>query len=127
MIKFLIRIVLNIVFTALLLFAVHKYSNGWFSVDSTKYDVYLTFWFLAVVFFVLNTVLKRILKIVTLPLKLLTFWLFSILLNILILYIFKYVVNVGEFDMHVELGTILQVVILSFFLMIPNLLAKLFK
>ncbi len=118
---------INIIFTGLLLFAVNKYSNGRFVVESTKYDPYLTFGFLAIVLFICNTILKKILKIITLPLKWLTLGLFSLILNIIILYIFKIFINSGDFGMTIALGTTLQVLIFSFFLTLPGLLAKLFK
>lgn len=125
--NFIVRVVLTIIFTALLLWSVDKYSEGRFWVTSSKYDIYLTFGFLAVAFFVCNTILKKILKVVTLPLRVLTLWLFSLVLNMAILYIFKYVVNMGDFGMEVHLWDRVQVFILSFLLMIPHLLAKLFK
>ncbi len=104
-IHLLVRYMLTIIFTAIILWAVDQYSGQtvgeistkWFFVETTKYDPYLTFGFLAVVLFICNTILKKILQILTLPLRRLTLGLFSFVLNVLILYIFQYIINTGDF------------------------------
>jgi putative membrane protein len=98
---------------------VHKYSGGlfwpdeWFLVKATQYDVFLTFGILAVVFRLINNVGKYILKILTLPLRFITLGLFSLVLNMLIMYIFEFVVNNYSIWVIIHLWTLVQVFVLS--------------
>ena len=85
-------------------------------------EVYLLIWF---VFWVLDEVVKKIVKILTLPLNLLTLGLFSILVNVWFIYIFKYVVNNYFASLaNVSVGTFIQVLLVSILIYILNLLLK---
>lgn len=113
MIRAIIRLCSFILFNALVLYLIHSYSPWWFEIISTQYNVYITFLFLAVLFFVTNTILKQILKLVTFPLKYLTLGLSTLFLNIFVIYLFEYIVNKWEFGIEVHLGTIQQVFLMS--------------
>lgn len=111
--KLLRRLIVSVLVYGVMLFLVHKYSWGWFWVEATQYDVFLTFGILAAVFWLINNVGKFVLKILTIPLKYLTLGLFSLVLNMLVIYIFEFLVNNSAMWVMVHLGTIVQVFILS--------------
>ena len=111
--KFLRHLLFSIIIYGIMLYIVHKYSEWWFWVEATQYDVFVTFWILAVVFWVINNVVKVVLKILTIPLKYITFGLFSLVLNVLMIYIFEFLVNNSTMGVIVHLWTIVQVFLLS--------------
>jgi putative membrane protein len=117
------NLIINVVINWVILYIVHKY-NLWFKVQATRYDVYMTFIILWFVFWFFNFILKRILKILTLPLKILTFGLSSIIINVLVIYLFEYVVNNYNFGILISLWTVLQVLVLSFIITLSYLLVK---
>ncbi|MFZ2150584.1 MAG: phage holin family protein [Candidatus Absconditicoccaceae bacterium] len=119
------NLIINVVINGVILYFIHKYDLG-FKVQATRYDVYMTFLILGFVFWFFNFILKRILKILTLPLKILTFGISSLIINVLVIYIFEYVVNTYgvEFGIVVSLGTVLQVLVLSFIITLSYLLIK---
>jgi len=122
--KLLRRLIVSVLVYGVMLYVIHKYSWGWFWVEATQYDVFLTFGILAAVFWLVNNVGKVILKILTVPLKYLTLWLFSLVLNILVIYIFEFLVNNSTMWVVVHLGTIVQVFILSLVVTIIAFLIK---
>lgn len=113
MIRFIVKLVLYVIFNAVLLYLISFYLPDWFSVSSTEYTVYITFLFLAIVFFLSNTVLKKILKIVTFPLKYLTLWLSTLLVNVFVLYVFEYIINTGDFGIEVVLWSLKTTFVMS--------------
>lgn len=119
------NLIINVVINWVILYFIHKY-DLWFKVQATRHDVYMTFLILWFVFWFFNFILKRILKILTLPLKILTFGISSLIINVLVIYIFEYVVNTYgvEFWIIVSLGTVLQVLVLSFIITLSYLLIK---
>ncbi len=128
--KILKRLIVSVLVYWVMLYVIHKYSwgwfwpNEWFWVMATKYNVYLTFGILAAVFWLINNVGKYILKILTIPLKYLTLGLFSLVLNVLVLYIFEFLVNNADIWVVVHLGTIIQVFILSLVVIIIAFLIR---
>ena len=98
--------------------------DSWFSVTATQYNEFLTFGILAAIFWVVNGIVKGILKVLTLPLRLLTLWLFSLVLNMLMIYIFEFVVNNYSMWVVIHLWTIVQVFILSLLVTIITFLVK---
>jgi len=116
--KWLFWILKSLLFSILIygvfLFALHQYTNWWFWVEATEYDIFLTFVLLAILFWIINTIVKGILKILSLPLTYLTFWSFTLVLNVLLLYIFEYVVNWLWLWIVVNLWNFVQVVLMSF-------------
>lgn len=111
--KFLRHLLFSIIIYGIMLYIVHKYSEGWLWVEATQYDVFLTFWILAVVFWLINNVVKVVLRILTIPLKYITFGLFSLVLNVLMIYIFELLVNNSNVGVVIHLWTIVQVFLLS--------------
>ncbi|HBB03760.1 TPA: hypothetical protein DCZ39_02525 [Patescibacteria group bacterium] len=76
-------------------------------------DTYIIFGILGIVFWLINSVLKKILNILTLPVRLVTLGLSSLLLNIIVLYIFEQTVNYLDLGIMVQLGTLIQTFVLS--------------
>ena len=77
-------------------------------------DLWLVILCLWAVFWLLNSPVKKILTLVSIPVNVLTLGLFSLVINMLIFYLFAGVIN-SYFspDISVQLGTLLQVFILS--------------
>ena len=111
--KFIRHLLLSILFYWIALYLIHKYSDGWLIIQATQYNVFLTFGILAAIFWVVNNVVKVILRVLTIPLKYLTLWLFSLVLNMLMMYVFEYLVNNSSVWVIIHLWTIVQVFILS--------------
>ena len=122
--KLIRRLIVSVILYGVTLYLVHRYSGGWFWVEATQYDVFLTFGILAAIFWVVNNIVKYILKILTIPLKYLTLGLFSLVLNILIVYIFEFLVNNSSMWVIVHLWTIVQVFILSLVTVVIAFLIK---
>jgi len=117
------NLIINVIINWVILYFIHKY-DLWFKVQATRYDVYVTFVILWFIFWFFNFILKRILKLLTLPLKILTFGISSIIINVFVIYLFEYVVNTYDFWIVVRLGTILQVLVLSFIITVSYILIK---
>lgn len=111
--KFLRHLLFSIIFYGIMLYIIHKYTTWWFWVEATQYDVFVTFGILALAFWLINNVIKVVLKILTIPLKYLTFGLFSLVLNVLMIYVFEFLVNNSSVGVIIHLWTIVQVFLLS--------------
>ena len=108
------HLLVNIIVNGVVLYAiVHYVPELWFKIQTIYKDTYIIFGILGVVFRLINSVLKSILKILTLPIRLFTLWLFSLLLNIIVLYIFEQTVNYLDIGIIVQLGTLIQTFVLS--------------
>ena len=92
------------------------------SFNSCSLEVYLAVWF---IFWILNEIVKKVVKFLTLPLNILTLGLFSILINIWFLYLFAYIMNNYFMNLAtVSLGTFIQVALLSVIIWLLNLFLK---
>lgn len=76
------------------------------------------------IFWFFDEIVKRMVKVLVLPLMLLMSWVMTILINIWIFYIFSYTVNYIWLWIQVELWTFVQVFFLSLVVAISNLLLK---
>ena len=118
--KRLFRVIKSLLFSVLVygvfLFLLHHYNEyiWWFWVESTPFDVFLTFILLAVLFWIINTIVKGVLKFLSLPLTYLTFWSFTLVLNVILLYIFEYIVDWYWLWIVVHLWNFIQVICMSF-------------
>ncbi len=119
--KFLSAVFIN----TLVIYIISKYMPFlWFTIDFKvcSFEIYLFIWF---VFWFLDTIVKAVVKILTLPLNILTLWLFSIVINVLFIYLFQYVINNYMFDIAiVHLWTWVNVLITSVLIRVFNLLFK---
>ena len=74
--------------------------------------IFAVLWF---IFWLLNFPIKKILKILSFPVNTLTLWIFSLVINVAIFYLFTRICNTySDGVVEVALGNILQTLILSF-------------
>ena len=108
------HLLVNIIVNGVVLYAiVHYVPELWFKIQTIYKDTYIIFGILGVIFWLINSVLKSILNILTLPVRIITLWLSSLLLNIIVLYIFEQTVNYLDLGIAIHLGTLMQTVVLS--------------
>ena len=123
--KIIKNLIANVVICGTLLFLFNYYSI-WIRIDFTNPEIqesiltliwaFLILWF---VFWVFNSPIKRILKTLSCPVNFLTLWLASIAINVLVFYIFAYVVNnYLDLGVSIQLWQIWQTLILSFIMAI---------
>jgi putative membrane protein len=111
------HLLINIIVNGAVLYAiVHYVPELGFKITSIYKDTYIIFGILGIVFWLINSVLKNILKILTLPIRVFTLGLFSLIINLGVLYIFEQTVNYLDVGIGVQLGTIIQTAILSIIL-----------
>lgn len=91
MLKFIKDIVLSVLINSLILWWLSFY-QFWLSIEANS-DPIQAFLILGLIFWIVNFWLKKILHIVAFPLKVLTLGLFSIVINIGVLYFFEWFVN----------------------------------
>jgi len=84
-------------------------------------EVYLLIW---AIFWILDVILKKIVKILSLPLNILTLGIFGIIVNIWFIYLFAYVINNYVDVATVQIWTIIQVFIMSILIYVLNFLFK---
>lgn len=108
-------------------FLIDSYFPNIFTVKSSTYGVILTYAVLSLLFRLLHYVVRGILNILTLPLKYITFWLSAMVMDMLMLYVFEYVVNGLDIWVTIQLWSMLAVFVLSLFLwLVAFLLKKIF-
>jgi len=118
--KIIKNLIANVVVSGLLLF-VFNYFSIWLKISFSNPEIeksivsliwtFLLLWF---AFWVFNSPIKWILKTLSCPVNFLTFWLASILINVLVFYMFAYVVNnYLDWWVIVKLWEIWQTLILS--------------
>lgn len=123
--KIIKNLIANIVVCGILLFVFNYYSI-WikinFSDPETQKNIIVLVWTFLVLWFifrVFNSPIKRILKTLSFPVNFLTLWLTSILINVLVFYIFAYAVNnYLNLEVEIQLWQIRQTLILSFIMAI---------
>ena len=98
--RFIKDIVLSILINAGILFALNYYQFGIIiepvAKDSTTvFEAYVILWAL---FWIINYWLKSVIHFISTPLKWLSFWIVSILINVGILYFFQYFINSNYWD-----------------------------
>lgn len=123
--KLIKNLVANIIVSGALLYLFNYFSIGIkisFSnseIENSIVTLVLTFLALGFVFWIFNSPIKWILKILSCPVNFLTFWLASIVINVLVFYMFAYVVNnYLDWGVVVKLWEIWQTLILSFIMSI---------
>ncbi|MCX6824665.1 MAG: phage holin family protein [candidate division SR1 bacterium] len=108
------HLIVNVVVNGIVLYViVHYIPEFGFKIQSIYNDSYVIFGILGVIFRLINSVLKNILNILTLPVRLVTLGFSSLLLNTGVLYAFEQTVNYLNVGITVQLGTILQTFLLS--------------
>ena len=114
------NLIANIVISGALLYVFNYYSI-WIKISFANPEIensifslvwaFLVLWF---IFWVFNSPIKWILKTLSCPVNFLTLWLASIVIDVLIFYLFAYVVNTYlDWQVIVKLWEIWQTLILS--------------
>ena len=123
--KIIKNLIANVVICGALLFVFNYYSI-WIKINFANPEIqnsiitlvwaFLILWF---IFRIFNSPIKRILKTLSCPVNFLTLWLASIVINVLVFYMFQYAVNnYLDLWMTVTLWQIWQTLILSFIMAI---------
>lgn len=123
--KIIKNLIANIVISWILLF-VFNYFSIWLKISFSDPEIWKsivsliwTFFLLWLVFWIFNSPIKWILKTLSCPVNFLTLWLASIIINVLVFYMFAYVVNnYLDWGVVVKLWEIWQTLILSFIMSI---------
>ena len=132
--KIIKNLVANIVISWALLF-IFNYFSIWLKISFSDPEVWKsivsliwTFLLLWLVFWIFNSPIKWLLKTLSCPVNFLTLWLASIIINVLVFYMFAYVVNnYLDWWVVVKLWQIWQTFILSFIMSIGiTVLTKIF-
>ena len=73
------------------------------------------------IFWFMNDVIKRVARAITLPIRILTLWLFNVVLNVWFFFIFEWIINTYVDSITVELWSVIQIILLSIVIYILNL------
>lgn len=114
----------NVVISAFLLY-VFDYYHLWIEIEFVKLrdlwfnnevvNVIWVFLILWLIFWVFNSPVKRILKLLSCPINFLTMWLVSLALNVIVFYLFAVASNLFfNWEISVTLWNLVQTLILSF-------------
>ena len=95
--KFLKDIILSILINAGILYALNYY-QFWMSIETSTANQLEAYIMLGFIFWIVNFWLKNLIRFVSLPLRWLSFWLISVVINIGILYFFEYYINANYSD-----------------------------
>lgn len=123
--KIIKHFVITIVINAVLLYVIANHiPELWFKISSVYQDTLVIFWALGVGFWIINSLLRSILKALTLPIKYLTLGISWLIINVLLLYIFEQLINYADVGITVNLGTLTQTFILSLIVTVVHLIVK---
>lgn len=123
--KIIKNLIANIVISWALLYVFNYYSI-WIKISFSNPEIeksiitlIWTFLILGLIFRIFNSPIKWILKTLSCPVNFLTLWLASIAINVLVFYMFAYVINnYLNLGVNVQLWEIRQTLILSFIMAI---------
>lgn len=123
--KIIKNLIANIVISGVLLYIFNYYSI-WIKISFTNpeiensiFSLVWAFLVLGFIFRVFNSPIKWLLKIVSCPVNFITLWLASIVINVLVFYLFAYFANTYlDWEVVVKLWEIWQTLILSFIMAI---------
>ncbi len=123
--KLIKNLIANIVISWALLYVFNYYSI-WIKISFSNPEIensiislVWAFLILGLIFRIFNSPIKWILKTLTCPINFLTLWLASIIINVLVFYMFAYIVNTFlDWEVVVKLWEIWQTLILSFIMAI---------
>jgi uncharacterized membrane protein YvlD (DUF360 family) len=90
--KFLKDIILSILINTGILYWLNYYQFG-LSIQTSSANQLEAYLILGFVFWIVNFWLKKIINLLSFPLRWLSFWLISILINVWVLYFFEYYIN----------------------------------
>lgn len=105
----------SVIANAIILYVVSTYiPQLWFSISNPwGGNIYMVFAILGTLFRLFNGIIKSIIKVLTLPFAIITLGLSSVVINIAIIYVFGYVINTSSLGIQVQVGGLVQTLILS--------------
>jgi len=105
----------SVIANAIILYVVSTYiPQLWFSISNPwGGNIYMVFVILGTLFRLFNGTIKNIIKVLTLPFAIITLGLSSVVINIAVIYVFGYVVNTSSLGIQVQVGGLVQTLILS--------------
>ena len=119
------KVLSAVLINSLIIYIIAKYMPFlWFGIipiDKIQCEVVVLIW---AIFWLTNDVIKKIAKVITFPLRVLTVWIFSIVLNVGFFYIFKWFIDTYVNGVSVQLWSILQIILLSIVIWLLNLLFR---
>ena len=95
--KFIKDVLLSIIINAIILYWLNYY-QFWISIETTYWNAIEAYFILGFIFWIVNFWLKKIISLISFPLRRLSFWLISILINVWILYFFENLINTKYSD-----------------------------
>jgi len=95
--KFIKDILLSIIINAGILYWLNYYHFG-MSIETSTANQLEAYFILGFIFWIVNFWLKKVINLVSFPLRWLSFWLISVVINIWILYFFEYYINANYSD-----------------------------
>lgn len=95
--KFLKDILLSILINAGILYWLNYY-HFWMSIETSTANEIEAYFILGFIFWIVNFWLKKVINLLSFPLRWLSFWLISVVINIWILYFFEYYINANYKD-----------------------------
>ena len=95
--KFIKDILLSIIINAAILYWLNYY-QFWMSIETSIANQLEAYFILGFIFWIVNFWLKKVINLLSFPLRWLSFWLISIVINIWILYFFEYYINANYSD-----------------------------
>ncbi len=95
--KFIKDILLSIIINAAILYWLNYY-QFWMSIETSTVNQLEAYFILGFIFWIVNFWLKKVINLLSFPLRWLSFWLISIVINIWILYFFEYYINANYSD-----------------------------
>jgi len=106
--------IINVVISSVILYIIANYiPELWLKITSEYKDIFVIFWVLWILFWFIMSLLRRSIQILTLPAKYLTLWLSSLVINLFMFYFFEQFINFLDIGVKIQLGTVVQVCILS--------------
>lgn len=125
--KIIKHFVITVIINALLLYGIVNFvPQLGFTITSEYKDTLIIFWALGLGFRIINSILRSILKALTLPIKYITLGISGLIINLAILYIFEQFINYADIGITVQLWTLTQTFILSLIVTFVHLLVKKF-
>lgn len=123
--KYLNQSVLYIIIVSILFYVISNYLP-WlgFQLVSEYSNEVVIYLFVGVVSWFINFILKTFFSLLTMPISVLTFWLFSLFVNFILLYVFEQVISYLDVWVLIVLWNVVQVFVLSCLLSIICFLVK---
>lgn len=112
--KLLKHFIIDVVLSAAILYVIAYYVPGLgLQITSEYKDTFVVFGVLGLFLRVITFLLKKIIKILALPAKYITLGLSSLIINILMFYVFEQFIAYLDVGIQVHLGTITQTAVLA--------------